>query len=197
MSGSHPRHVAATLGVAGAGLVLGHWLAYAFASPHATAHDEMLAATGHGYLPYATKVATLAGATAIVGLFAARLARRQGTPRSFHSDLAGLAALQSVAFVAMEAGERLLTGASLHDLTHTPLLAIGLTVQIGLSVAGTLTLRLTVRAAEAIEPLSRSDVPPIRSLITTLALRRLATPIRPLVLSTESRAPPLLPCIDD
>jgi hypothetical protein len=197
MSGSHPRHVAATLGVAGAGLVLGHWLAYSIVSPHATVRDEMLAASGHGYLPYAIQVATLAGVTAIVALFVAQLARRQATPRSFHSDLAGLAALQSVAFVAMEAGERLLTGASLHDLTHTPLLAIGLTVQIGLAVAGALTLRLTQRAAGAIEPLGRSDVPPIRSLVTTLALRRLATPIRPIVLSTESRAPPLLPCIDD
>lgn len=174
----------------------GHWLAYAIGAPHATARDEMLAATGHGYLPYASQVAMLAGATAIVGLFAARLARRHASRRSFVGDVAILAPVQSVAFVFMETGERLLSGASLHDLTHTPLLAVGLTVQIGLAIASALTLRLTERAAASIEPLARPAVLPPRWLVAALTLPQLATPGRPTRRATQSRAPPLLPCFD-
>ncbi len=196
MSGSHPRHVAVTLGVAGAGLVAGHSLAYAIGSPHATARDELLAATGHGYLPYASQVAMLAGATAIVGLFAARLARRRASRRSFGADVASLAAVQSVAFVVMESGERLLSGASLHDLTHTPLLAVGLAVQIVLAVAGALTLRLTERAAASIEPLSPHGRASFRSAVAVLTLQRLVPPVRLATRSIQSRAPPPLPCFD-
>lgn len=196
MSGSHPRYLTATLGVAGGGLVLGHWLAYAIGSPDATARDELLATTGHGYLPYATQVAMLAATTAIVGLFAARLAGRRATGRSFGADVAGLAALQSVAFVALEASERLLSGAPLHDMTHTPLLAVGLAVQLVVAAAGALALRLTERAAEVIQPLGRSAALPTRSVATVLTCPRLGAPVRPALRATASRAPPPLPCID-
>src|SRR5688572_6825224 len=155
MSSAHPRHVTASLGVAGSGLLLGHWLAYALRTPDPSARAELLHTTGHSYLPYATQVALLAGVIGLIGLFLARLNSRERSG-SFSGDLIRLAAAQSGAFLAMEVGERLLTGASLHDLTHGPLLAIGLGVQVVVAVAGALVLRLTERAAAAVEAVDRT-----------------------------------------
>jgi len=183
----------ATLGVAGAGLVLGHWLAYALGTPQAHVRDELLRSTGHGYLPYATQVALLAGAMGLVGLFLTRLTRREARG-SFAGDVAKLAAVQSAAFVAMEIGERLLSGSSLHDLTHGRLLVIGLGVQLLLAVAGALTLRLTEHALEVAESLRRAPVVPLASsLVAGTALAQAVAPRRPAMRAAASRAPPFLP----
>lgn len=183
----------ATLGVAGAGLVLGHWLAYAIGTPQAHVRDELLRSTGHGYLPYATQVALLAGAIGLVGLFLTRLTRREARG-PFAGDVAKLAAVQSAAFVAMEVGERLLSGSSLHDLTHGPLLVIGLGVQLVLAVAGALTLRLTEHAVEVAESLRHAPAVPLApSLVAGTALAQVVAPRRPAMRATASRAPPSLP----
>lgn len=182
-----------TLGVAGAGLVLGHWLAYSIGMPQAHMRDELLRSTGHDYLPYATQVALLTGALGLVGLFFTRLTQREARG-PFGADVAKLAAVQSAAFVAMEVGERLLSGSSLHDLTHGPLLVIGLGVQLVLAVAGALTLRLTEHAVEVAQSLRRAPVAPLASsLVAGTACAQVVAPRRPAMRATASRAPPSLP----
>ncbi len=192
MRGTHPRRTVATVGVAGAGLVLGHWVAYALGTPHAHARDELLHATGHGYLPYATQVALLAGAIGLVALFLARLSHREGRG-SFGADAAVLAAVQSITFVAMEVGERLASGASLHDLTHGNLLTIGLAVQVSVAIAGAGVLRLTDRAAEATEAHADLAPPPVPRSVATVAVAPSVAPQRLAVRATASRGPPSLP----
>ena len=183
----------ATLGVAGAGLVLGHWLAYAIGMPQAHARDELLRSTGHDYLPYATQVALLAGAIGLVGLFLRRLTRREARG-PFAGDVAKLAAVQAGAFLTMEIGERLLSGASLHDLTYGPLLALGLGVQLVLAVAGALMLRLTEHAVEVAESLRHAPVVRLApSIVTAPAFAQSSAPRRLAMRATASRAPPSLP----
>ena len=183
----------ATLGVAGAGLVLGHWLAYAIDSPHALARHELLRDTGHAYLPYATQIALLASAIGLVGLFLTRLTRRE-RPDSFAGDVARLAGVQSAAFLVMEIGERLLSGSSLHDLTNGPLLVIGIGVQLVMAVAGALVLRLTEHAAEVAESLDRAPAASFSpSLVIGAPLAATVMPMRPAMRATASRAPPSLP----
>jgi hypothetical protein len=189
MSGPHPRSTAATLGVAGVGLVLGHWLAYALDTPHAPARDEMLRATGHGYLPFLIQVALLGAAIGLAGLFAARVRRREG-PGAFTRDAARLAAVQAGAFVAMEAAERLLSGASLHDLTHGPLLAIGLGAQLAVAVAGASLLRVTDRVAEGADVLVDLAAPSPPPLVAAVPVMAGAAPRRPTTCRVASRAPP-------
>jgi hypothetical protein len=191
MSGSHDRRTVVTTSVAGAGLVLGHSLAYALATPQAHAREQLLHATGHGYLPFATQVAMLAAALSLAALFLSRLGRHGGRG-SFGVDVARLAGVQSAAFVAMEVGERLASGASLLDLVHGPLLAIGLVVQLVVAVVGALALRLTERAAECAESLGRS--PANRASATlTLAIASAGAPRRPTMRAPTNRAPPSSP----
>ena len=192
MRGTHPRRTVATVGVAGAGLVLGHWVAYALGTPHAHARDELLDATGHGYLPYATQVALLAGAIGLVALFLARFSRREGRG-SFGADAAVLAAVQSITFVVMEVGERLASGASLHDLAQGNLLALGISVQVAMAVVGALVLRATDRFAEEADARSRVAPLPLPRPLATVAAVPFVAPRRPSMRAAASRAPPSLP----
>jgi hypothetical protein len=192
MSGPHPRRTVATLGVAGAGLVLGHWLAYAIGTPHAHARDALLHATGHGYLPYATQVALLAGALGLAVLFLARFSQREGRG-SLLFDVTMLAAVQSIAFIAMEVGERFASGASLHDLSHGHLLTIGLGVQIAVAVVGAGVLRLTDRAADAAGVLVDTSRAPVPRPVAAVAFVSWYVPGRGATRAASSRAPPSLP----
>jgi hypothetical protein len=192
MTALHPRRTAATLAIAAAGLTLGHWAAYAIATPGAHAREQLLHATGHGYLAFATQVAVLAAGLGLVALFLGRYSLREGRG-SFGSDTVVLAAVQSVTFFAMEVGERLASGASLHDLTHGGLLTIGLAVQISVAIAGAGALRLTDHAAEVAGALR--EVTPLREArsLAIIATVSFVAPRRPAMRSVASRAPPSLP----
>jgi hypothetical protein len=191
MTAPHPRRTAATLGIAAAGLTLGHGLAYAIAPPGTHAREEMLHATGHGYMGFATQVALLAGTLGLASLFLARLRRHEGRG-SFLGDACSLAVVQSGAFLLMEVGERVLSGASLHDLEHGPLLGIGLGVQIVVALVGACLLRLTDRAAEAAGELGSSSHPPLPELLAAVHLGAAVAPRPPTVRDAASRAPPSL-----
>ncbi len=193
MTAPQPHRTAARLGIAAAGLVLGHWLAYALSAPGANERDELLHATGHGYLAFATQVAVLAGTLGLAGLFLARVRQREGEG-SFASDVVRLAAVQAGAFVAMEVGERLLSGASLHDFTHGPLLVIGLAVQLLVAIAGAALLRLTDRSAAAAHGL-RHKVAPFSASPPTIVVPVAACspPPRPSLGRFGSRDPPFSP----
>lgn len=192
MGGTHPRHNSAVFGVAGAGLVLGHWLAYQLGAPHDHARDDLLRATGHGYLPYATQVAVLGATISLAALFLARLTRREGRG-SFARDAAVLAAVQSFAFVAMEVGERLASGASVHDLTHGPLITLGLGVQLVVAIAGAGLLHLTDRAADGADSLAAIAPPPAPFPLTAVVGHTIVAPLRPSMRAVSSRAPPSVP----
>jgi hypothetical protein len=193
MKAPRPHRTAATLGIAAAGLTLGHWLAYALAAPGAHEREELLHAAGHGYLAFATQLAVLAGTLGLAGLFLARVRQQEGEG-SFARDVVRLAAVQAGAFVAMEVGERLLSGASLHDLSHGPLLVIGLAVQLLVAIAGAALLRLTDRGAAAAHGL-RSNVAPLPASPPTIVVPVAACspPPRPSLGRFRSRAPPFTP----
>ena len=190
MTAPHPHRTAATLGIAAAGLTLGHWLAYALAAPGAHEREQLLHATGHGYLAFVTQIALLAGSVGLAGLFLARLrGRHEGA--SFPRDVVLLGAVQAGAFIAMEVGERLLSGAPLHDLVQSPLLAIGLAVQLLVATAGAALLRLTDHSAAAASGLrSIVDALPTSPAIIAVPVTACSPPPRPSLGRFGSRAPP-------
>lgn len=188
MTGPHGRRLVPALSVAGAGLLLGHSLAYALATPAAT-RDRVLDATGHGYLPYAMQVAMLAGALGLAGIFLSRLTRRGGGG-SFTRDACVFLAVQSSAYVAIEVGERLLSGAPLDDLAHGPLLAIGLGVQVVVAIAGAGLVRISERVAEAVEAIDGSDAPFVPPAVAVVPSATFAPPRRRSTGSAVCRAPP-------
>ena len=105
MSGSHPRRVTARW--ASRAWLAARALARLRARhvPTRTARAELLHATGHGYLPYATQVALLAGATGLVGAVPRVGCHAAGDHvGSFAADVVRLAAVQAGAFLAMEVG---------------------------------------------------------------------------------------------
>jgi hypothetical protein len=179
------------MGLAAAGLAVGHWTAYAIATPVAHERDAVLHATGHGYLPFATQVAVLAGALGLAVLFLARLTttRNRG---SFARDAAALVMAQSGAYLAIEIGERLLAGASLHDLTHGSLLAIGLGVQVVVACGGAWLMHLTDWASEVATSLRSTVAHPPALFATAVALPGHA-PARRVARTTASRGPPAFP----
>lgn len=114
--------------VAPAGLGLGHLLAYALSGADAEAH---LAATGHGYLPLALRLAVgiglLGGVSAVLGGVRRARGRTSGPPGILPTAVR-LAGVQAAAFAVLEVVERLVAGAPLAGLG--PLLAVGLLVQV-------------------------------------------------------------------
>jgi hypothetical protein len=149
MASAHPRPRATTLGVAAAGVALGHWLTYAIDVPDANAREAVLARTGHGYLPLATELAVVTGIAALAIVFLGRLMRRD-RDGSGVATFGRLVAFQAGAFVAMEFLERIAAGASVGHLFHGAILPIGLLLQIAMAGIGALLLRMLLRAADTI-----------------------------------------------
>jgi hypothetical protein len=117
----------AGLGVAG--LVGGHAAGYAISVPDAYHRSALLEATGHGYLPSASRLAVMLGIAAVVaGVASGYLHRPRTAHPSFARAAAGLVSLQCGGFVVLEVVERLLAGAPLGSLS-LPLLVAGLLTQ--------------------------------------------------------------------
>jgi hypothetical protein len=93
----------------------------------------------------------------------------------------------------MEVGERLASGASLHDLSHGHLLTIGLGVQIAVAVVGAGVLRLTDRAADAAGVLVDTSRAPVPRPVAAVAFVSWFVPGRGTTRAASSRAPPSLP----
>jgi hypothetical protein len=149
--------------MAGAGVVLGHWIAYALAVPSAHLRAEVLADTGHGYWPLAVKSA-VALAIAALGSLTLKIAagpppRDESRPRVFVALLWRLGLAQIIAFTVLEVSERMAIGLSLGTLWHHHLFLVGLAVQLVMAVVGSLLLlgfrRVVVRilaAMRAVRP---------------------------------------------
>jgi hypothetical protein len=126
-----------TFGLAMAGLVLGHVLAYLIAVPDPHQRAFVLQRTGHEYLPAmaeAALVLALAGIAAVV-IRAFAPGPRRGSER--FPRLAGrLALVQVLAFGGLEVVERMVAGAPLRHLASDHILVVGMTVQVVVAVAG-------------------------------------------------------------
>jgi len=141
-------------GVAFAGVVAGHSLAYFAALPGNIQRDTYLAQTGHSYWHKALVFALL---LEVLGLAVVAL-------RSFRAGLRGtlpmrlgvrqlatrLALIQAAAFTALEAGERVASGAGVSGMFAHHLFVLGIAIQLLVAVAGALLLRWLARAAEVL-----------------------------------------------
>jgi hypothetical protein len=125
------------LGLGAAGLVGGHAAGYAISVPDAHHRSALLEATGHGYLPSASRLAVMLGIAAVVsGIASGYLHRPRTAQPSFAKAALRLAVLQCGGFVVLELLERVLAGAPLSSLS-VPLLVIGVLTQavVGVVVA--------------------------------------------------------------
>jgi hypothetical protein len=182
-------------GVAFAGVVAGHSLTYFAAFPGSNARDAYLATTGHSYWRNALVLALLLEVAAL-GVVAMRGFRAglRGTLAVEHSgpQLAmRLAMIQVGTFCALEAGERLVSGAPVSGMFAHHLFLLGVAIQLLVAVAGALLLRWLAVAAEALGACIRGEVPPEASralgLPAGLAIPALNVACR----ATRGRAPPV------
>jgi hypothetical protein len=137
-----------TFGLAMAGLVLGHVLAYLIAVPDPHHRAFVLQRTGHEYLPAmaeAALVLALAGMAAVV--IRAFAPGPRGDSERF-SRLAGrLGLVQVLAFGGLEVVERIVAGAPLRHLASDHILVIGMAVQVVVALAGAAFLRWLARTS--------------------------------------------------
>jgi hypothetical protein len=186
MHDGNARRTGVILGVAAAGLLLGHWLTYLLDVP-SHARDQVLQATGHGYLTTAGRMAAVTAAASLAIVFLGRLTRREpGAP--FIAIAGRLAAVQISAFVAMEVLERLSAGATMHDLTT--ILPVGVAAQAVVALAGAWLLQLVLRAADVAGSLARS-LPAILPRAERILAAVFAPPRELWLQRRASRAPPL------
>ena len=148
-------------GLAAAGVVLGHWLAYRILVPSEPARAQLLVATGHGYWVDVVRLAVACGLAGVGTLFVRHLAARDPEPRASFDAYARLtfrlAALQMVTFTAMESAERIVNHVPLAGLYTHHLFVMGLAVQFLVACCGALVLVGLSRAAGRLADAVRSD----------------------------------------
>ncbi|HUR23654.1 MAG TPA: hypothetical protein VMZ73_07260 [Acidimicrobiales bacterium] len=158
--------VVITLALAGVGV--GHVGEYVLLAPEDHARHELLASTGHHYLPFVLNAVAFVALLGLALVFVLGVGRglgpagRRGRALRWPSFLP---AAQMLAFVALEVGERLLADAPLTDLGVV--LAIGVPLQ---AIVGFLAGRLAAELEEAGERLGQ------RLREATLHPRRTASP---------------------
>jgi hypothetical protein len=181
------------IGTAAAGTLIGHLLAYVATIPNDSARAELLRHSGHGYLPGAAAVATLAALSAIAATVAVGLRADRGTDwnrAGRPSTALHLWLMQCAAFVAMEGIERMAAGAGLSSLTPR-LLLVGVLSQALVAVAGALILNGADRVAERGVLAPSSMVWPRRAILVGSDLHCHSVARSWLLLARPSRAPPL------
>jgi hypothetical protein len=150
----YPRDLP-TFAFAFVGLIVGHLLSYLIAIPDPARRAAVLAHSGHAYLHLAGDVAVILGFAAAVTVGLRAVAVRDTTDRSSAARLAWrLGALQAGAFVAMELGERLVSGGGFREFFADHLLGVGIVVQLVMASVGALLVRsighVAVRIADAL-----------------------------------------------
>jgi len=191
---SEQRHLRdlPTFAFAFVGLIVGHLLSYLIAIPDPARRAVVLAHSGHAYLHLAGDVAVILGFASAVTVGLRATAERDATDRSSAARLAlRLGALQAGAFIAMELGERLVSGIGFGELFADHLFGIGIVVQLAIAGVGALLLRWIGRVAvRIVEALAR---PPRLRPAGTRLLRRTSSrrPRFAFAASISARAPPL------
>jgi hypothetical protein len=151
-------------GMAVAGVVLGHWLAYLFAVPDSLVRAEILAASGHSYWLLAVKAAVVLGFVSLGTVFVRHLGAQSPGERAGSDRLVSLAArlsfVQVLAFTAMEVTERVAAHAPVAEMFGHHLFVLGLAVQVVVAFGGALILlwfgRAAARLCAVLRPLSVS-----------------------------------------
>ena len=137
-----------TFAFAFVGLIVGHLLSYLIAIPDPTQRALVLAQSGHSYLHLAGDLAVILGFAAVVTVGLRAVAGRDARDLPSTAQLAWrLGALQAGAFIAMELGERLVSGSGFGELLADHLFGIGIVVQLAIAAVGALLLRWIGRVA--------------------------------------------------
>jgi hypothetical protein len=182
-------------GVAVAGAVLGHMLAYLLAVPEPSARVALLGATGHAYWSAAIAAAVVLGLASLASTlgrrFRAGLGRARPQPGQSVGHLAAhLAGLQIAIYLVQEVLERLEVGVPLQALLDGRLLGVGVAVQVAIAAALAVLLAVAGRVAEAAgRALRRSRRRPPAVGVRVAALVA-GWPSRLLAAGLGSRAPP-------
>ena len=159
-------------GMAAAGIVAAHLLAYLFAVPDHHDRVHVLESTGHGAWGY---VAALGFGLLVAGLlrYVVKSFRGDGELTApYFAIAARLAGLQLGGFVAIEAWERLSVDHSTSGLFSEPAIQVGILLQVVIALLGALALMVLTRA--------------IRSVLARRSQPRDATdPVRPFPRVTE------------
>jgi hypothetical protein len=172
------------LGMGLAGLVGGHAFGYALAVPDDIHRTTLLAATGHGYLPSASRLAMMLGIAAVVtGIAAGYLHRPRFIQPSLSKVALRLVALQCAAFAVLEVVERVVASAPMSSLS-VPLLVIGLLTQalvalvLALLIVGLRRLGAVLRTGLAITVLAGRDEPVVVATFAPFSRARLRDRVR-------------------
>jgi hypothetical protein len=182
-------------GVAVAGAVVGHMVAYVLAVPSPTVRVALLGATGHAYWTAAIAAASVLGLASLAATlrrrFRAGLLASRPQPSDRLGRVAGqLAGFQLAIYLVQETLERLEAGIPAHALLDGRLLVTGVVVQTAIALVLAVLLTLAGRAAEAVgRALRRPDRHPERTAPPLLDLVA-AWPSRLLAAGLGSRAPP-------
>jgi hypothetical protein len=161
-----------TMPFAAASVLLGHAIAYrATGTP---------AGDVHGYLQHAPQVVLILASIAVVGLAADTRARRRSP--------GPLAALAVVAFVVQEHVERLAHNGQLPFLLTSPVLWLGIALQLPLAAVIWLISR---RVAEDVATPMRRSVPRLARLPLALASAGPVSPAAVAPRSCRGRGPPV------
>jgi hypothetical protein len=126
-------------GLAWAGMVAGHLLAYAIVYPRPHHRMEHLVATGHGTLPLHA-ICALSCAPAVLAVVALLRLRGRTTPRP---TARWLAAIQILGFVLVESIER---GSSAGSILGEPAFLLGLVLQVVIALVAAGLVRVVTRA---------------------------------------------------
>jgi hypothetical protein len=184
-------------GVAVAGAVVGHMVAYVLAVPSPTVRVALLGATGHAYWTAAIAAAVVLGLTSLAATlgrgFRAGLLASRPQPGERLGLVAGqLAGLQVAIYLVQETLERLEAGIPAHALLDGRLLVTGVVVQSAIALVLAVVLAAAGRVAEAAGRALRP--PPRRVQPTSPPVVELvvAWPSRLLAAGLGSRAPPFL-----
>jgi hypothetical protein len=154
-------------GLAAGGVAIAHTLAFLVAAPDPLSREELLDATGHGAWPLIMAIAMGALVAALAGFTTGRFRGHPSTlPAAlFRVTAVRLVPLQVVAFVILEALERLAMGHVPTDLLGEPVLAIGVIGQALVALAGSLLLTLFARLVDRLVVLLRKFPRAPRALV--------------------------------
>ena len=140
------------------GVFVGHAITYTILAPLPQARSQLLASTGHGYLPVAVHAALAAAVIGLAAAFLGRLTHGRGEHEiGFRGLAARVVCFQILTFAAIEVAERLAAGAPFHDLTEV--LPVGAVAQLAVGLLVAAVISLILRAADAAAEILGSPTP--------------------------------------